>query len=142
MECHFQRPLLAQSGRILHNHPIQCSHSFNERRYHEHMKTAVHDHFHVLNPPTTAYSGSNLETWGKDACSLKSAFDMATRQFPNQALALDDLYRIQKKSTTRHQTTCESSYLAWLNEISVKIVVIDVAGVHFRVLFFADFERG
>ncbi len=69
-----ERPLLAQSGRILHNHPIQCSHSFNERRYHEHMKTAVHDHFHVLNPPTTAYRGSSLETWGKDARSLKSAF--------------------------------------------------------------------
>ncbi|MEG6191172.1 type II toxin-antitoxin system HigB family toxin [Enterobacter kobei] len=72
----------------------------------------------------------------------RAPFDTATRQFPNHALALDDLYRIQKRSTTRHQTTCESSYLAWLDEISVKMMGIDVGGVHFRVMFFADFERG
>lgn len=56
-----QCPLLAQSRRILHNHLLLCSHSLNERRYLEHMQTAVHDSFHILNPPTTIYNVSNLE---------------------------------------------------------------------------------
>ncbi|MCK7348712.1 type II toxin-antitoxin system HigB family toxin [Enterobacter kobei] len=106
------------------------------------MKTAVHGHFHVLNPPTPPMVVPIWKQGARMHLVTRAPFDTATRQFPNQALALDDLYRIQKRSTTRHQTTCESSYLAWLDEISVKMVVSDVGGGHLRVMFFADFERG
>ena len=47
----------------------------------------------------------------------RAPFDTATRQFPNQAAALDDVYR-------------------------EKWWVIDVGGGNLRVMFFADFERG
>ena len=60
------------------------------------MKTAIHDNSHILNPPTTTLNVSNLETRGKNARSLKSAFDAATRHFPIQELALEDLYWVLK----------------------------------------------
>lgn len=65
---------MAQSGHFFHSHLIQCSHSLNDRRQHEHLKTVLHQCFHIINPPTITYYISNMETRGKDARSLKSAF--------------------------------------------------------------------
>lgn len=52
----------------------------------------------------------------------RAPFDAATRQFPNQAQAQDDLYRVLKRNTTRHRTICKSDSPAGQDEIPGEMV--------------------
>ncbi|MEY7147439.1 MULTISPECIES: type II toxin-antitoxin system HigB family toxin [Enterobacter cloacae complex] len=73
----------------------------------------------------------------------RAPFDAATRQFPNQALALDDLYRVLKKEHYQSPEDMRKRFPS-LDRMKYreKWWVIDVGGGHLRVMFFADFERG
>lgn len=106
------------------------------------MKTAVHDHFHVLNPPTTAYSGSNLETWGKDARSLKNAFRHSDQTISQSSTRSGRSLPGTKKGTLS-VTGRHAKALSSLDRMKYREKwVIDVGGGHLRVIFFADFEQG
>ncbi|MFO3903175.1 type II toxin-antitoxin system HigB family toxin [Enterobacter hormaechei] len=73
----------------------------------------------------------------------RALFDTATRQFPNQAVALDDLYRVLKKENYPSPDQMKKRFPS-LDRMKYreKWWVIDVGGGHVRVMFFADFERG
>jgi|GEM_PF-47131 len=73
----------------------------------------------------------------------RAPFDTATRQFPNQAVALDDLYRVLKKENYPSPDQMRKRFPS-LDRMKYreKWWVIDVGGGHLRVMFFADFERG
>lgn len=66
---------------ISHHYLLKCAHSIDENPNHEHVETAAHRCFHIVNSPTTTYNVSNLETKGKDARSLKSAFRYGDQTF-------------------------------------------------------------
>ena len=107
------------------------------------MKTAIHDNSQILNPPTTTLNVSNLETRGKNARSLKSAFDAATRHFPIQELALEDLYWVLKGDHYPSPDDMRKRFPS-LDRMKYreKWWVIDVGGGYLRVMLFTDFERG
>lgn len=72
----------------------------------------------------------------------RAPFDTATRQFPNQAAALDDVYRTLKRElhfTGRNEKTI---CLAGQNEISGEVVGDRCWRWEFKGDVFADFERG
>ncbi|URO00301.1 type II toxin-antitoxin system HigB family toxin [Leclercia adecarboxylata] len=73
----------------------------------------------------------------------RAPFDIATRRFPNQALALQDLYRVLKKEIYPSPDLMRKRFPS-LDRMKYreKWWVIDVGGGHLRVIFFADFERG
>ncbi|WP_217480118.1 type II toxin-antitoxin system HigB family toxin [Enterobacter chuandaensis] len=73
----------------------------------------------------------------------RAPFDTAARQFPNQSLALDDLYRVLKKEHYPSPNDMRKRFPS-LDRMKYreKWWVIDVGGGHLRVMFFADFERG
>ncbi|HDT1101644.1 type II toxin-antitoxin system HigB family toxin [Enterobacter asburiae] len=73
----------------------------------------------------------------------RAPFDAATRQFPNQAQAQDDLYRVLKKEHYPSPDDMRKRFPS-LDRMKYreKWWVIDVGGGHLRVMFFADFERG
>lgn len=73
----------------------------------------------------------------------RAPFVMAGRQFPNQVLALDDLYRVLKKENYSSPDQMRKRFPS-LDRMKYreKWWVIDVGGGHLRVMFFADFERG
>ncbi|MCU6359811.1 MULTISPECIES: type II toxin-antitoxin system HigB family toxin [Enterobacter] len=73
----------------------------------------------------------------------RAPFDTATRHFPNQALALDDLYRVLKKEHYSSPGDMRKRFPS-LDRMKYreKWWVIDVGGGHLRIIFFADFERG
>lgn len=73
----------------------------------------------------------------------RAPFEMATRRFPNQALALDDLYRVLKKENYTSPNQMRKRFPS-LDRMKYreKWWVIDVGGGHLRVMFFADFARG
>lgn len=70
-------------------------------------------------------------------------FDTATRQFPNQAAALESVYRTLKKDNYTSPDDMKKRF-ASLDRMKYreKWWVIDVGGGNLRVMFFADFERG
>lgn len=84
-----------------------------------------------------------MATRGKDAHSLKSAFRHSGQTYPNQAQALDDLYRVLKKEHYPSPDEMRKRFPS-LDRMKYreKWWVIDVGGGHLRVMFFADFERG
>lgn len=73
----------------------------------------------------------------------RTPFDLAARRFPNQALALDDLYRVLKKENYPSPDQMRKRFPS-LDRMKYreKWWVIDIGGGHLRVMFFADFERG
>ncbi|EOX7393377.1 type II toxin-antitoxin system HigB family toxin [Enterobacter quasiroggenkampii] len=73
----------------------------------------------------------------------RAPFDTVTRHFPNQALALDDLYRVLKKEHYLSPGDMRKRFPS-LDRMKYreKWWVIDVGGGHLRIIFFADFERG
>ena len=73
----------------------------------------------------------------------RAPFDTATRQFPNQAAALDDVYRTLKRENYTSPDEMKKRF-ASLDRMKYreKWWVIDVGGGNLRVMFFADFERG
>ncbi|MCK6895832.1 cytoplasmic protein [Enterobacter bugandensis] len=73
----------------------------------------------------------------------RAPFDTAARHFPNQSLALDDLYRVLKKEHYSSPDDMRKRFPS-LDRMKYreKWWVIDVGGGHLRVIFFADFERG
>ncbi|MBX8460231.1 type II toxin-antitoxin system HigB family toxin [Enterobacter sp. RIT637] len=70
-------------------------------------------------------------------------FDTAARHFPNQSLALDDLYRVLKKEHYSSPDDMRKRFPS-LDRMKYreKWCVIDVGGGYLRVMLFADFERG
>jgi len=73
----------------------------------------------------------------------RAPFDTAARHFPNQAQALDDLYRVLKKEHYLSPNDMRKRFPS-LDRMKYreKWWVIDVGGGHLRVMFFTDFERG
>ncbi|AFJ45211.1 type II toxin-antitoxin system HigB family toxin [Shimwellia blattae] len=73
----------------------------------------------------------------------RAPFDTATKIFPNQAAALDDLYRVLKRENYRSPDEMRMQFPS-LDRMKLreKWWVIDVGGGQLRVMFFADFERG
>lgn len=73
----------------------------------------------------------------------REPFDIAARQFPNQALALDDLYRTLKRDKFTSPDDLKQTFPS-LDRMKYreKWWVIDIGGGNLRVMFFADFERG
>ncbi|MDE8754012.1 type II toxin-antitoxin system HigB family toxin [Pectobacterium polaris] len=73
----------------------------------------------------------------------RAPFDTATTQFPNQAAALDDLYRVIKREMYVTPDDMKKRFPS-LDRMKYreKWWVIDIGGGHLRVMFFADFERG
>ncbi|MDY4334450.1 type II toxin-antitoxin system HigB family toxin [Pectobacterium brasiliense] len=73
----------------------------------------------------------------------RAPFDTATTQFPNQAAALADLYRVIKREMYATPDDMKKLFPS-LNRMKYreKWWVIDIGGGHLRVMFFADFERG
>ncbi|EAA7570445.1 TPA: type II toxin-antitoxin system HigB family toxin [Salmonella enterica subsp. enterica serovar Havana] len=73
----------------------------------------------------------------------REPFDIAARQFPNQALALDDLYRTLKRNKFTSPDDLKQIFPS-LDRMKYrgKWWVIDIGGGNLRVMFFADFERG
>lgn len=61
------------------------------------MNTALHQCFYIINSPTITYNISCLKQGARMHVVSRAPFDAATRQFPNQAPTLDDLYRVLKK---------------------------------------------
>ena len=84
-------PLLAQIGHIIHSHLIQCSHSLNECRHHEHMKTALRKCCHIVYPPITPIMFPARKQGARMHIVLRASFNAATREFPNQAFAWTNL---------------------------------------------------
>ncbi|MCU6389745.1 type II toxin-antitoxin system HigB family toxin [Enterobacter quasiroggenkampii] len=73
----------------------------------------------------------------------RAPFDTAARHFPNQALALDDLYRVLKKEHSPSPGDMRKRFPSQDRmKYREKWWVIDVGGGHLRIIFFADFERG
>ncbi|EOZ1452650.1 type II toxin-antitoxin system HigB family toxin [Enterobacter bugandensis] len=74
---------------------------------------------------------------------LRAPFDTAARHFPNQAQALDNLYRVLKKEDNPSPDDMRKHFPS-LDRMKYreKWWVINVGGGHLRVMFFADFERG
>ncbi|KHN50088.1 type II toxin-antitoxin system HigB family toxin [Pectobacterium fontis] len=70
-------------------------------------------------------------------------FVTATTQFPNQAAALADLYRVIKREMYATPDDMKKRFPS-LDRMKYreKWWVIDIGGGHLRVMFFADFERG
>lgn len=73
----------------------------------------------------------------------RAPFEAATRQFPNQAVALEDLYRVLKRENYSSPDEMKKRFSS-LDRMKYreKWWVIDIGGGHLRVMFFADFERG
>ncbi|AIA69383.1 conserved hypothetical protein [Pectobacterium atrosepticum SCRI1043] len=73
----------------------------------------------------------------------RAPFDAATNQFPNQAVALADLYRVIKREMYATPEDMKKRFPS-LDRMKYreKWWVIDIGGGHLRVMFFADFERG
>ncbi|WP_224558051.1 type II toxin-antitoxin system HigB family toxin [Pectobacterium versatile] len=73
----------------------------------------------------------------------RAPFDTATTQFPNQAAALADLYRVIKREMYTTPDDMKKRFPS-LDRMKYreKWWVIDIGGGHLRVMFFADFERG
>lgn len=73
----------------------------------------------------------------------REPFDKATRQYPNHALALDDLYRHLKRTKFSNPEELKETFPS-LDRMKYreKWWVIDIGGGNLRVMFFADFERG
>jgi mRNA interferase HigB len=86
-----------------------------------------------------------METQGERRMHVvsRAPFDTATRQFPNQAAALDDVYRTLKTESYTSPDEMKKRF-ASLDRMKYreKWWVIDVGGGNLRVMFFADFERG
>ena len=72
----------------------------------------------------------------------RAPFDAATRHFPIQELALEDLYWVLKGE---HYPSPDDMRKRFPSRERMKYRekwwVIDVGGGHLRVMFFADFER-
>ena len=69
----------------------------------------------------------------------RAPFDTATRQFPNQAAALDDVYRTLKRENYTSPDEMKKR-IASLDRMKYreKWWVIDVGGGNLRVMFFAN----
>lgn len=73
----------------------------------------------------------------------REPFDKAARQYPNHALALDDLYRYLKRTKFSTPDELKETFPS-LDRMKYreKWWVIDIGAGNLRVMFFADFERG
>ncbi len=73
----------------------------------------------------------------------REPFDIAARQFPNHALALEDLYRTLKRDKFTSSDDLRGTFSS-LDKMKYRDRwwVIDIGGNNLRVMFFADFERG
>ncbi|HDS9360636.1 TPA: type II toxin-antitoxin system HigB family toxin [Enterobacter cancerogenus] len=73
----------------------------------------------------------------------RAPFEKASRLFPNQAIALEDLYRVLRKDNFPTPNDMKLRFPS-LDKMKYrdKWWVIDVGGGHLRVMFFADFARG
>lgn len=70
-------------------------------------------------------------------------FDDAGRQYPNQAAAINDVYKTLKREIYHSPDEMKKRF-ASLDRMKyrAKWWVIDIGGSALRVMFFADFERG
>ncbi|EJK8887968.1 type II toxin-antitoxin system HigB family toxin [Salmonella enterica] len=70
-------------------------------------------------------------------------FDDAGRQYPNQAAAINDLYKTLKREIYHSPDEMKKRF-ASLDRMKyrAKWWVIDIGRSALRVMFFADFERG
>lgn len=95
----------------------------------------------TYHPPSKMFPA--WKQWARMHVVSREPLDTAVRHFPNQSLALDDLYRVLKKehypSPDDMQKRFPSLHRMKYRE---KWWVNDVGGGHLRVMFFADFERG
>ncbi|ECI4151893.1 type II toxin-antitoxin system HigB family toxin [Klebsiella oxytoca] len=73
----------------------------------------------------------------------RAPFEEAARRYPNDAVALDDTYRIMKKISARTPDDLRK-YFGSLDRMKYrdKWWVIDIGGNNLRIMFFADYERG
>lgn len=73
----------------------------------------------------------------------REPFDKASRRFPNNAAALDDLYKTLRCLTFNSPGEMQHVFPS-LDRMKYrdKWWVIDIGGNSLRVMFFADFERG
>ncbi|ELC5052926.1 type II toxin-antitoxin system HigB family toxin [Salmonella enterica] len=73
----------------------------------------------------------------------RAPFEEAARRYPNDAVALDDTYRIMKKISARTPDDLRK-YFGSLDRMKYrdKWWVIDIGGNNLRIMFFADYGRG
>lgn len=73
----------------------------------------------------------------------RSPFDEAAKKFPNDAIALDDTYRVLKRIRANSPDELKQ-YFGSLDRMKYreKWWVIDIGGNNLRMMFFVDFERG
>lgn len=72
----------------------------------------------------------------------RAPFEAATRLFPGQTAALDDVYRTLKRECYTSPDEMKKRFPS-LDRMKyrAKWWVINVGGGHLRIMFFADFER-
>ncbi|EDT2962815.1 cytoplasmic protein [Salmonella enterica subsp. enterica] len=73
----------------------------------------------------------------------RAPFDEAVKNFPNDAIALDDTYRVLKRLRANSPDELKQ-YFGSLDRMKYreKWWIIDIGGNNLRMIFFADFERG
>ncbi|EIP3952766.1 type II toxin-antitoxin system HigB family toxin [Salmonella enterica] len=73
----------------------------------------------------------------------RAPFDDAAKNFPNDAIALDDTYRVLKRVRANSPDELKQ-YFGSLDRMKYreKWWVIDIGGNNLRMMFFVDFERG
>ena len=73
----------------------------------------------------------------------RAPFDEAARHYPNDAVAIDDTYRVLKRVVAKKPDELKR-YFTSLDRMKKKKKwwVIDIGGNNLRMMFFADFERG
>lgn len=73
----------------------------------------------------------------------RAPFDEAAKRYPNDALALIDIYKTLKRSDFRHPEEMKGTF-ASLDKMKYRRHwwVIDVGGNNLRVMFYADFDAG
>lgn len=73
----------------------------------------------------------------------RAPFDEAAKRYPNDALALIDIYKSLKRSNFRHPDEMKKIFSS-LDRMKYRSRwwVIDVGGNNLRIIFYADFDAG